>query len=827
MTLRQNPLLYLGVLLTALSALVLEIALTRVFSVSLWYQFGFMIISTALLGFGASGSFLAVRRGALSGDIYAKLARNAFLFSLSVLVTFAIMVRIPLDPLKPLLPETTNPSAATIELVLYLLLYYTLIVVPFFFAGLTLGTALSAYAKEIGSLYFADLVGAGLGCLVAVLALSTLPGQGVVVLASVGAALAALAFSARRSQARAADAQAVPAPARAARFTWLLALYALALAIVVLPRADRLYALYIPPSKPLHIVQDKANFPDMQLEYTGWTPFSRIDVLWQPGMQGQAWGLSGAYDGPLPEQKFITIDAAAMTAINRWQGPDHPEELAWVNALPSSLVYRLQDKPSVLIIGPGGGVDVLTPWYNGARQITAAEINPLIVDIMRNQYREFSGGLYTDLPNVDVHVAEGRNFVARARDVYDVIQFSQVDTWAAASAGAYSLTENYLYTEDAFLDYLDHLSPNGMVAIGRWYFEPPGQALRLVTIGAAALAKRGVADPAQHFIVVRAGDTSTMIMKKSPFMPEEIAQLRAAAEPLYFSVLYAPDMLDASGNPFVDFFRTPNKADFYASYPLDVTPTSDDRPFFFEYYGWTNFGTFRSGKLTLTILLLQAGLLSLLLILWPLWRFRRDGLSTKGTRRFLIYFAALGIGFIFIEIGFLQRFVLFLGYPTFALAVVLFALLTFSGIGSFLSNKLVPPEADPRQGLRLVIPALAALALLYIFLLPPVFRAGLGWSLPARIVFSVLLLAPLGLLMGMPFPLGIRLVNRANAPLVPWAWGVNGCASVLGSILTVMLAQSVGFAAVMLIAIAVYLAGLAAVLTLRGVGAESAVPVAA
>lgn len=826
MTFRRYPLLFAGVLLTALSGLVMEVALTRVFSVSLWYQFGFMIISTALLGFGASGTYLAVRRGALQGDILAKLVRYALLFSISILLSFAVMVAIPLDPLKPLLPETGNPTAATVELVLYMVLYYGLIIIPFFFAGLTLGTALSAWAREIGTLYFADLLGAGLGCLVAVLALYALPGQGVVVLASVGAALAALMFSIQRAR------QPLPAPSQAVEGKdgqglsnhqparpWLgpvlLGGYLLVLAGLVLPRAAQIFDLYIPPSKPLHIAQDKENFPDMQLEYTGWTPFSRIDVMWQPGMKGQAWGLSGAYEGELPEQKFITIDAAAMTAINRWQGPEHPEELAWVNALPSSLVYRLQEEPHVLIIGPGGGVDVLVPWYNSARQITAAEINPRIVEIMRGPYRDFSGGLYTNLSNVDVHVAEGRNFVARSEDIYDVIQFSQVDTWAAASAGAYSLTENYLYTQNAFRDYLSHLSPDGMVSIGRWYFEPPGQALRLVTIGAAALDELGVADPAQHFIVVRGGDTATMIMKKSPFTPEEVARVREIVDPLLFSVIYAPDMLGETDNPFVDFFRAPDREAFYASYPLDVTPTDDDRPFFFEYYGWTNFGTFRSGKLTLTILLLQAAVLATLLILWPLWRFRRDGLSTAGTRRFLLYFAALGIGFILIEIGLLQRFVLFLGYPTFALAVVLFALLTFSGIGSLLSNKLVPPSRDPRQGLRLVIPALAMLVLAYVFLLPPVFGATLGWSLPVRIAFAVVLLAPLGLLMGMPFPLGIRLVTRTNPPLVPWAWGVNGCASVLGSILAVMLAQSIGFALVMVLAVAVYLVGLAAVMALR------------
>lgn len=820
MTLRRNWPLYLGVFLVSASTTMLEISLTRVFSVSLWYQFGFMIISTALLGFGASGTYLAVKKGALTGDLRRKLAISATLYSLSVLIAFALMTRIPLDPLKPVTPGVTNPTGATIELIGWMLLYYAIIVVPFFFAGLTIGTALSAWAKEIGTLYFADLLGAGLGALGIVLALYTLPGQGAVTLASVGSALGALAFSLAGRRESAQTGRGDPAPTGATRgrmgrvMPWALGVYVLALVALVVPNAAQIFNLYIPPSKPLSIAYDKQTYPDIQLEYTGWTPFSRIDVMWQPGMKGQAWGLSGAYKGELPEQRFIAIDAAAMTAINQWDGDK--AKLGWVNALPSSLVYRLTQNPNVLLIGPGGGVDVLVAWANNAKKVTAAEINPLIVDLMRNKYRQYSGGLYSDIPQIDVQVAEGRNFVARSQEKYDVIQFSQVDTWAAAAAGAYSLTENYLYTLDAYKEYLSHLNDNGMLAIGRWHFEPPGQALRLVTIGNEALKSIGAADPSQHFMVIRAGDTANMFMKKSPFTAQEIDAVRKAADPLFFTVLYAPDMVGQEGNHFADFFRATDKQAFYSRYPLDVSPTTDDRPFFFEYYGWTNFGTFRSGKLTLTILLIQAAILSLALILWPLWRFRKGKVSTAGTRRFIIYFAALGVGFIFVEIGLMQRFILFLGHPTFALSVVLFALLTFSGIGSFLSGKLAPPGTDTRRVLRFVIPALAVVVLIYMVALPPLFHAGLGWDLIPRVLLSVVLLAPLGLLMGMPFPLGMRLVAATNEPLVPWAWGVNGCASVLGSILSVMLAQSLGFTLVLGIALAVYLAGLVAMLTLRG-----------
>jgi hypothetical protein len=694
---------------------------------------------------------------------------------------------------------------AIIQMVGYMLLYYLLIVIPFFFAGLTLGTAFSAGAQAISILYFADLIGAGLGCLLVVLALGLLPGQAVVILAAVMGVLAAIAFS-LQSEPISPRAGASGEDWRRAQRRLLPALVAFLalLTLMVIPQAETIYQLYIPPSKPLSVAYDETS--GVTLEYTGWNPFSRIDVMGSPEMRGLAWGLSGAYQGDTVRQKFITVDAAAITPINEWHG--NMDELAFLNYTPASLAYRLIDRPRALIIGPGGGIDVLTALYNGAREITAVEINPLIVnELMRDRYREFSGGLYTDYEQVHVIVAEGRNFVARSDEVYDVIQLSQVDTWAAASSGAYSLSENYLYTVEAFHDYLDHLTPSGILTIGRWYLEPPAQAMRLVTIGATVLSQRGVKDPSQHFVVVRAGDTSTLLMKQIPFTPEEIVRLREIIEPLYFTFLYAPGAPDSDPR-FVAFFQAKDKRAFYKSYPLDVTPTTDDRPFFFENYGWTNFGTFRSGKLTLTILFVQALILATAFILWPLWRFRRDGLQVPGVRGFLIYFAALGIGFIFIELGLMQRFILFLGHPTYSISVVLFSVLIFSGLGSFLSNRW---RERPYHGQRMAIPLLVGLTLIYTPSLPVALEAALPWPLAARVALSIAILAPLGLVMGMPFPLGIHLAHRVNIRLVPWAWGVNGFASVIGSILSIMLAQSYGFKVVLVLAVVIYIAGLLAI----------------
>jgi hypothetical protein len=825
--------LYLGVFTTSMAVLTLEIALTRIFSVSLWYHLAFMVISTALLGFGASGTFLTVRRDLLEKNLERNLTRFAGLAAVGIVISFAFMIRLPLDPLGPL-AEGLTPGARAWQtglLILLLLADYVLVVIPFFFAGLTLGTAFSAMAKRISTLYFADLIGAGLGCLVVVGVLWILPGQGVVLFAAGLAALAAFFFSKQQrvdARWRGAESQ-----SSVSRTTFLAAAGAILL-FALSPVADRFLPLYIPPSKPLYQAHTD---PTINLVYTGFTPFARVDVMYKEGASLGAWGLSPRCTAsPPPEQLFITIDAAAITTITHFDGD--LERIGFVNCAPSSLAYQVRDEPleSALLIGPGGGIDVLTAYYNGAKRIIGAEINPLIVNLVADEalYRDYAGGLYTDYPQIQVELAEGRNFIARSKEKYDLIQFSQVDTWAAAASGAYSLSENFLYTTEAFLDYYDHLTDDGMLTVGRWYFEPPRQAFRLVTIGTTALEQRGVADPAQHFIVVRAGGTSTFIMKKSPFTADEIAHLRHVVDNLGFTMLYAPGETSPD-NWFVRFFNAPDRAQFYRDYPLDVTPTTDNRPFFFEYYGWSNFGDFRSGKVTLVILLVQALLLASALILWPLWRFQRRGLATRGARRFIVYFAALGIGFIFIEIGLMQRFILFLGHPVYSTSVVLFGLLTFSGLGSFLSGRLLAMspqgygeeeggERDPRQLQRWVIPLLGILTLLYIFALPPLFRWLLGMDLTYRVAISILLLAPLGLLMGMPFPLGIRLVDQVNPALVPWAWGVNGFGSVVGSILAMVIAQSYGFALVIGLAVVIYLGGLAAALSLGRVAASAVQP---
>jgi hypothetical protein len=333
----------------------------------------------------------------------------------------------------------------------------------------------------------------------------------------------------------------------------------------------------------------------------------------------------------------------------------------------------------------------------------------------------------------------------------------------------------------------------------------------LVTIGATALEHRGVKESWQHFVVVRSEDISTVLMKKTPFHQAEIAHLQELCADRGFEILYVPGD-QGEDNLFAGFLTSSPSEAFYRQVPFDVKPTTDDRPFFFEYYGWQNLGYFRSGRFTLVVILLQALLLSVGLILLPLWLLRRAELRTHGRWHWLIYFACLGMGFIFIEVVLMQQLVLYLGHPTASISVVLFSLLSFSGLGSFISGRF---QGDSRRYLRVVIPILGTMGLIYAVILSPLALATLAWDLPWRVALSVILLAPLGLVMGMPFPLGIRLVDSFNNKLIPWAWGVNGCASVLGSILSVIIAMTFGFSTVLVLSVLVYQVALVSILTLK------------
>lgn len=798
------PPIYIGVFLVSLSTLTLEISLTRILSVSQWYHFAFMVVSIALFGIGASGSFLTTFRFLLKRDIDKLLTFFSGLFSVSCIASFVLSNFIPFDPFR---------MAWDRFQILYILVYYVVLAVPFFLSGLCIAVVLSGMPKKVGRLYFSNLIGSGLGSLLVVVLFTPLSGSGVIAFTSFVGALSSFFFSLN-----------LPKKATYLTLTWIIASAAL------LSSAQPLLPISISPYKSLCTAM---RYPGAEILFTGWNAISRVDVV-QSSYVRYAPGLSYQYQGALPRQLGITVDGDGLSAITHYEGD--PTTLEFTDFLPMSLPFQLQRSPSVLIIGSGGGLDVLTAFYHDAKSIVAVEANPIIIDVVKSRYGEFSGRIY-ESDKVRVTVSEGRSFVRSCAEKYDVIQLSLTGNVAASASGVYALAENYLYTTEAFEDYFAHLSDDGVLSVTRWLLPPPREGVRLVSLAVSALENLGIADPESHIAVVRSWGTITLILKRNRFTPEDLERIREFCKERRFDVVYLSGITSSEVNiynrfPEPYYYRMVNglvysedKSRFYGDYLFDVSPVTDERPFFFHFFKWDKivpiyesmgkkWQPFVEGGYLVPLVFVQALILCVVFILLPVRTFKRERITT-GKWRMLSYFLFLGVGYMFIEIVLVQKFILFLGQPIYAVSTVLFTILTFSGIGSFHSERF---ESRDVRLFGLVISTLSGLIVLYLAFLPALFHTFLGEAPLVRGLISSLAIAPLGFVMGMPFPMGIRLTDHLSPDLIPWAWAVNGCSSVLGSILPVMIALSFGFSVVLALASAAYLAGLGMVFSLHRKG---------
>ena len=509
--------------------------------------------------------------------------------------------------------------------------------------------------------------------------------------------------------------------------------------------------------------------------------------------------------------KGIVIDADASTYImnadpSQWQGTEWQKNLM---SAPPALANILRPHGTYAIIGPGGGVDVLRAVASGSPSVTGIEINPIIANtIMRERYADYSYHLY-QRPEVHIHVTDGRSFIRNATQSFDVVQMTLVDTWASTAAGAFALSENSLYTVEAFREYFEHLKPDGMVAVTRWEFRQPREALRVVSVAMQALHESGVQNPARNLIVVSEGaldDGGTPVVvlaKKSAFTAEEeqAVQTHLRANPR-LTALYLPS--DQKGNPFSDLIASNDPYAFAQQYPYNVAPVNDNAPFFFFTLRLDQLlreKHMRHGidwKVNVGVVVLA---MVLLISLIAVLAFLVIPLAAQGTRAHpvrLLYFVAIGLGYILVEIAFIQRFVLFLGHPTYALTVVVFLLLLSSGAGSLVSRQWLAQTRRAWLALALIASAL----LLYVFILPSLLNALVGLPFSAKLLVSAALLVPLGFAMGMPFPTGLRALAE-NA--VEWAWAMNAGSSVLGSVLAMVIAIQFGLNATLACGAAAYL----------------------
>jgi len=776
--------IFAGVFFVSLSTLMLELVLTRIFSVTMWYHFAFMSISLALLGMSVSGICVYLFPRRFSKERFQRqLAFLALLFSMAILLSFLIHIHV------------SFPSEISLSGLFSLGLTYGVVAVPFFLGGLCVSLAMTHLSGNISKLYFSDLGGAGVGCILTIPILTSFGGPGAVVVVAIFACVAALLFSSAAKDRR-----------------LLFAAIALGLILICLLIANI-------HSDILRIDFIKLGKREAPKLYEEWNSFSRIAVhLPQEGLPRPfGWGLSDNYEGYMPDERIMTIDAAAVTVITEFDGD--LEKIAYLKYDVTALAHYLKRNASVLIIGPGGGRDVLTALAFDQREIYGVEINPLIIDVVNNLYGEFSGHVYSQ-SRVNIVLDEARSYIARLDRKFDIIQSSFTDTWAATSAGAFILAENNLYTKEAFIDYYRHLEQDGILTLSRWFFqELPGETLRLASLGMAAWADAGVEDPRQHMIIVkkmRGEDSSigvgTVLLKKSPLLPSEIEEVEMVSQEMGFEVIYTP--LACREEAFCDLMGAKDPIEFYRLYPIDISPPTDEKPFFFYMLRPKDFlrifgphgikqglteANLRAVFILVSLLIIIA-FITLLFIIGPLLIFKRGDLRVaEGGVSLLLYFACLGLGYMMVEISLMQRFILFLGHPVYALSVVLFSFLLFSGIGSLLTN-----FTPLRMHLTLIL--LVVLLSGYALLLPRAFGCFINMGRAGRVIVSVLFLLPLGLLMGMPFPMGIKLVTRKASEVVPWVWGVNGAASVLASVLAIVVAINSGFTSALIIGLLAYFA---------------------
>ncbi len=776
-----------GLALTSFSALLLELALTRLFSVVLFYHFAFLAISIALLGLGAGGVFAYLLKGRLSVfDTRGLAARLNMANAVAVVVVLEVVLHA-----RVALEVSGRNFLRLTEL-------YLAAAVPFFLTGLLFAVVFAREPRRIPRLYGADLCGGALACLAVVPLLNWLGGPNVVLFAAITMAAAGVVW----------------ARARILRRNAAL----LMLALIALTAAN--YS-----GRLLDVVYAKGIFRDPAwVEFARWNALSRVEV----DRQGQA--------------KAIVIDADASTYIMNadlahWQGTEWEHNLM---SAPPALANVLRPHGEFAIIGPGGGVDVLRALASGSPSVTGIEINPIIATtIMRGRYADYSQHLY-QRPEVHIHVTDGRSFLRSTPQRFDVVQMTLVDTWASTAAGAFALSENNLYTVEAFREYFEHLKPDGMVAITRWEFRHPREALRVVAVAMEALHRMGVANPARNFIVASQGALDedgipvVVLAKKVPFTAaEQAAVVSHFQRYLELDPLYLP--AQPGHNPFSDLIASNDPNAFARDYAYNVAPVTDNAPFFFftlkasQILGEEGLRDGIDWKVNLGVLVL---LLVLVISLVAVLAFLILPLLLKGAKARpaafpLLYFVAVGLGYIMVEIAFIQRFVLFLGNPTYALTVVIFLLMLSSGAGSLFSRRWLPRAELVWVPLLLVIVAIIA----DIVFLPDRLAALVGLDFSYRLLVSGALLIPLGFLMGMPFPAGLRAFAALPAPQYPagwdspnddsgnnaveWAWAMNAAASVLGSVLAMVIAIQFGLTVTLVCGAVGYLLALALLPALR------------
>jgi hypothetical protein len=757
----NRRLLFAGIFLIALSGLVLEVSITRIFSAAIWYHFAFVAVSVALVGLGASGLVVQHRVKKLKG----KWAEN-----LTIISAWGITIFIPI---------TLFVMHALASQVIYLPLFMVLFSVPFFLVGIIISAAFNAFASVAGRLYAADLIGASAGALLVVLFLVLTGGEGATLIVGLIAAIGATIFSRIAKNIK--------------KTVVSLIFVAFAISLIFLNYVTQIFAIPTDPTAQKDLPIYLREHPGSKIVKTEWNSFSRIDVV-EGGTGGE--GLVAK----------VFIDGGAGTNIISWDGnTESRQELStWMQYLP----FKMMQDPKVLVIGSGGGRDVVASLVSGTKDVTSVEINPIIYETVKS-YGDRAGNVYSH-EHVRSFVDEGRSFITRSSEKYDIIYVPFVDTWASVSSGGLSVSENFLYTSEGFQQYYDHLTDRGKIVTVRWLIDAP----RFISTYAKLLEQNGIPQDQlhRHLIMVTADSytqdpsVTMVIFSKSPFTDEEISFLSQSFSQYDYKPILIPGQMIRE--PYSALLKGEINLDqFYNMFDTKVYPVTDDNPYFLS---------FEKPLPSAVEILLYAsiGIVAIFLLVPFAWmrRTREEEEEEEGSKiselriaTVIPYFAALGMGFILIELALLQKLILLMGNPTMTFALLLFTLLISSGSGSLISSRIAK---NNMKNLIFVIGGIAALGILYVLFLPPIIYSTIAESIEIKAAVSIAILAPIGFLMGMPLPTGMRLLKVHRPDYIPWMWAINGAFSVLGAVLAIALGIMFGSSLAMILGILIYLIAL-------------------
>jgi hypothetical protein len=799
---RGSARFFLAISLVSISTLIYEIGLTRIFSISQGYHLAFMVISIALLGIGAGGAFMTVAGGRWSVVSDQKmpihLSTLSALFSIIAILSFIAANQIIFDPVKA--------SWSRVEF-LKILAQYIILSLPFVISGMILSIAYRSMSKMVHSLYLADMAGAGVGCLLVLYIFSKSGGEGVVTASAIISLMASLLFLS--SSNLKGKGLFIPITAKV-------------LLLIAVLGSNQFLEIKMSPYRELSSV---LNFPGARVVDTFLSPSGRMDIVDSPAVRA-APGISLTYQDPLPQQLGFTLNGGGLSTITDPEG-----DLSFLRHLPSSLPYRLRTGGDVFVIDPGGGMEALSAFENGAKGVWGSETRGIVVSAMKGELSPVSGNLYN---RVNIGHGYGRDILKESGRTFDIIQLPLTDTLGSSSSGIMGLQEEYNLTVEAFSEYFRHLKKDGFVAATLYLLPPPRQELKLLSTVVEAIETVPPLrqNAANSIIAIRSWGVLTILAKNGAITDSDTAAVKEFCEAERFDLVWYPGISENETNQYNLFsepmyhreFRSILEGDrerFYRDYIFDVTPATDDRPFFGQTFKMTRmketyesvgnkWGILIEGGYLLPWVLVQSALASIILIVLPLLVLKKERVPRGHLLSLTIYFSAIGMGYMFLEISLMQRMIPFLGEPVYAISAVLFSLLVSTGLGSYISGRLRLIE---RYTIHIIL-IVPVLAVIYLIIMKSVPDMVTGLGLAERYSLTSIFLVPLGVAMGIPFPTGISILGRDRPDLIPWAWCINGSFSVISSVLAMMLALFWGFSTVHLLAAGCYIIAWLAVLRL-------------